>query len=112
MDPERFYDALVQFGKAPITAMVNLQWKREVLEKHNAERSASQLRRTQQQRTQEGKRLPHPKRSKARVRPSEPWLKGVQWKRPVCMQKRREDDGVAVQGTRRRKAMVSETKRT
>ncbi|KAK2813469.1 hypothetical protein Q5P01_000838 [Channa striata] len=78
------FGALVQFGNAPITAMVNLQWKREVLEKHVAAGAAERNR-------AEGNSELRPGQSTDSARSREPRPKGVRWKRPLCTRKKREE---------------------
>lgn len=36
-EAEHCYDLLVQCGYTPLTVLVNMRWKRDVLEKHNVE---------------------------------------------------------------------------
>ena len=83
--PEHSYDALVQFGNAPITNIVNLQWKREALEMYNAGRSQQS---TVTHDTLLGeyvaKRKAHSVHRRQHTK-----SKGVtKWKRPVCMQRK------------------------
>jgi hypothetical protein len=82
--PEHSYDALVQFGDAPITSIVNLQWKREALEKHNSERAkySADNHETllcdymEKRQSRQAVRPRQQRRSNATMK----------WKRPVCMQ--------------------------
>lgn len=77
--PERSYDTLVQFGHAPITAMVNMQWKREVLERHESERAK------RGDRVREGSAREPAKPRERRVSTLRRRNNGVEWKRPVCV---------------------------
>lgn len=78
--PERSYDALVQFGHTPITAMVNLQWKREVLERRKSERAE----RGDRVRERFAREPEKPRERKDVTK--RPRHKEVERKRPVCMQ--------------------------
>ncbi|TKS65619.1 Flap endonuclease 1 [Collichthys lucidus] len=86
--PEESYDALVQFGYAPITGVVNLQWKREALEKYNAERlkhSSATFEKLLKEYT-EKRQSDQKAHSKQKPR-----SKGsIEWKVPICMQKKKD----------------------
>ena len=85
--PEQSYDALVQFGTAPITGMVNLQWKYEAMENHRSERSKHSAIRSS--------KILSEYVARRHTSSSKPWqqrhrAKGtIKWERPVCMQKKR-----------------------
>ncbi|KAK2814518.1 hypothetical protein Q5P01_000317 [Channa striata] len=94
-DPESYYDALVQFGNAPITAMVNLQWKREVLEKHVAAGAAERNR-------AEGNSELRPGQSTDSARSREPRPKGVRWKRPLPARRKKREEAEGAAGEAKR----------
>ena len=92
--PEHSYDALVQFGDAPITSIVNLQWKREALEKYSSERSkcsadkyetllCDYMAKRQSRQSRQAVRPKQQRKSNATIT----------WKRPVCMQKKKKRSG-------------------
>lgn len=92
--PEHSYDALVQFGDAPITNIVNLQWKREALEKYNSERSRCSADKyetllSDYTATRQGRQS---RQSRQAVRPKQQPKSNatMTWKRPVCMQKKKK----------------------
>ncbi|KAJ8009908.1 hypothetical protein DPEC_G00069050 [Dallia pectoralis] len=95
--PEHSYDALVQFGNAPIT---NLQWKRDTLEKHIAERATHATVNGDRLLTEymEKRQTRHRAQSKQQ-QPRKPTCT-IKWKRPVCMQKKIERSGALPKRTR------------
>lgn len=80
--PEHSYDALVQFGNAPITGIVNMLWKREVLEQCNLSRSENSsvdyenlVEEYTEKRSVQEKTHSVPRNKKQEVK----------WKRPLCV---------------------------
>lgn len=78
----------MQFGNAPITSMVNMQWKREALEKHNAERlTCSPVNREKLLSEYVAGRQ---SRQNVDSRPKRKSKATIKWKRPLCMQKEKD----------------------
>lgn len=103
-DPERSYDALVQFGNAPITSIVNLQWKREALAKYNTERSSAVnyeklLSDHTEKRQSRQNKLPPKQRSKGTIK----------WKRPICKKKQKCRSGGVAEVTPKDSVVIPET---
>ena len=89
--PELSYDAIVQFGYSPITNIVNLQWRHQALERHNAQRKNCP---TENYKKVVADYMEH-RQSKLKVhsKKSQKSKGVVSWKRPVCMQKKRTVSG-------------------
>lgn len=97
--PETSYDALVQFGNAPITNIVNLQWKCAAMEKYNAERAKSSALRGKQllsDYTEKRQKGHESNNNKVSVKVQRKSTKGsVKWERPVCMKNKKRKSGTA-----------------
>lgn len=85
-NPESSYDALVRFGHAPLTALVNLQWKREALQKLKSDRALRFLELPLESaalREQDASGHVETREAKRARR------KGVEWKRPLCSKRKK-----------------------
>ncbi|KAJ7992811.1 hypothetical protein DPEC_G00265590 [Dallia pectoralis] len=86
---EHSYDALVQFGNAPITNLVNLQWKRDALEKHIAERATHATVNGDRLLTEYMEKRQTRHRAQSKQQQQRKPTCTIKWKRPVCMQKKK-----------------------
>lgn len=79
-EPEHCYDTLVQCGYMPLTVLVNMRWKRDVLEKHNAALAEDHAVHIEDLRRE----YEESRQSRRRRKPSTERMKNtVKWKRPV-----------------------------